>query len=451
MGNQQTKVPTSSPSIPGGGDINSTSVESSPSRQIACESNSSVLRSSMASKSVMAGYPTITPPSGYQHIFATTKTSSSQRCQAASREAMNAVNKASGRNHRRIRLRRERMKSRKQENKMRQVREDEVDSTKRYSEETLVNNHVYFDGGKESNPPISPVQPRKAKKKAIVGRVRSNDVHVVENTIDGAMFRPESSGDPVWILPPRTSNLEVTGDDPTELISSLDHLEKTTNNNHTRGADKNVMHQTPGTKYCCAGVRPNRNKPGVEASINVEKAEERSWNSIVDYVVRCENAFTKWMDTNVLRALRHAKKLVNFCSLPRQEGSDLSPASIFGSVAFGRNVYLNAHMDDDFVYSIVCVHRPLGKGKKRYELTDDVVCYFVFPRYGMAVPLRPGDILIFNPREYHCISSRVSDEDDFYCLSLYLKSAVVGLSDNSLPLTEEQKQYADAYNNLKKK
>jgi len=128
----------------------------------------------------------------------------------------------------------------------------------------------------------------------------------------------------------------------------------------------------------------------------------------------------------------------------------LAPASIFGSVAFGRNVYLNAHRDNDFTYSIVSAHRALDQDKKRYEINDDVICYFVFPRYGMAVPLRPGDILIFNPLEYHCVSSRVAEEDDILCLSLYLKSAVVGLSDNSLPLTEEQKQYADAYNNLKK-
>jgi hypothetical protein len=334
---------------------------------------------------------------------------------------------------------------------MRQVKEGEVDLAQRYSKETLGDNHVYFDGGNKYIPPIDPVQPRNAKKKALVGRIRSGDLHVVENTVDGAVFRPETGGDPIWVLPPRTSNLEVTGDDPTNLISSLHHLEQATNNNHNRGADKNVMHQTSGTKYCCAGVRPNRNKPGVDASVNVERLEERSWNSIVDYVVRCETAFTKWIDTNILRAVRHAKKLVGFCSLPRQEGSKLSPASIFGSVAFGRNVYLNAHKDDDFVYSIVSVHRSLAHGAERYEVMDDVICYFVFPRYGMAVPLRPGDILIFNPREYHCISSRVSEDDDIYCLSLYLKSAVVGLSDNSLPLTKEQKQYADAYNNLKKK
>lgn len=479
MSNKETKIPESSSSVPGCGGINSWSVESSPPRQTATRSTRSVTRafSAKADEAHSEGYKNehssdsvkgsisvtsnhfatmdkvndVSPPSEFQHIYATTKTSSSQRCQAASRQAMNAVTQPTGKSTRQKRLRRERMKRRKQDTMMRQVRADEVDSAQIYSEETLVNNHVYFDGGKESNPPIAPVQPRKATKEAIVGKIRSKDVHVVKDTLDGAIFRPEANGDPLWILPPRTCNLEVTGDDPTELISSLHHLEKATNNNHNRGADKNVMHQSHGTKYCCAGVRPNRNKPGVEPSVNVEKVDERSWNCIVDYVIRCETAFTKWIDTNILRAVRHAKKLVNFLSLPRQNGSDLLPASIFGSVAFGLNVYLNAHKDKDFVYSIVCVHRPLTDGKKSYEHDDDVVCYFVFPRYGMAVPLRPGDILIFNPCEYHCISSRVSDEDDFYCLSLYLKTEVVGQHDNSIPLTDEQKEYAEAYKNLKKK
>ena len=57
---------------------------------------------------------------------------------------------------------------------------------------------------------------------------------------------------------------------------------------------------------------------------------------------------------------------------------------------------------------------------------------------GVAVALRPGDILIFNPNEQHAISSRCRDEDDVYITTLYLKTAIVSLNDNKTPLTEEQ-------------
>ena len=62
---------------------------------------------------------------------------------------------------------------------------------------------------------------------------------------------------------------------------------------------------------------------------------------------------------------------------------------------------------------------------------DPVICYFAFPRLGMAVALRPGDFLLFNPQEHHCISSRCQNENEIYSMSSYLKTAIVGLNDNS--------------------
>jgi hypothetical protein len=70
---------------------------------------------------------------------------------------------------------------------------------------------------------------------------------------------------------------------------------------------------------------------------------------------------------------------------------------------------------------------------------DAKVCnYFTFAEQGIAVALRPGDMLIFNPLYHHCLSSRTSlyETEDVFCLLLYLKTAVVGKNDNSLPLTE---------------
>ena len=62
---------------------------------------------------------------------------------------------------------------------------------------------------------------------------------------------------------------------------------------------------------------------------------------------------------------------------------------------------------------------------------DKEVAYFCFPELGVAVPLRPEDALIFNPREPHCLSSCCRVEDEVVCMSLYLKSAVVGLNASS--------------------
>ncbi len=59
------------------------------------------------------------------------------------------------------------------------------------------------------------------------------------------------------------------------------------------------------------------------------------------------------------------------------------------------------------------------------------MCFFAFPQIGIAVPLQPGDTLMFNPQEPHCISLRCSKDDNIYCISSYLKTQVVGLNDNN--------------------
>ena len=85
--------------------------------------------------------------------------------------------------------------------------------------------------------------------------------------------------------------------------------------------------------------------------------------------------------------------------------------------------------------SIANVHL---KGKDKYEFDDPIVIYFCFLTLGIAVPLRPGDFIIFNALIPHCVSSRCRQADEVMCISMYLKSSVVGLNDNLLPLDNKQ-------------
>jgi hypothetical protein len=65
-----------------------------------------------------------------------------------------------------------------------------------------------------------------------------------------------------------------------------------------------------------------------------------------------------------------------------------------------------------------------------YQNDDQIVCFFS-PQIGIAVPLQPGDTLMFNTQEPNCISSLCNKDDSMYCISSYLKTQVVGLNDNS--------------------
>ncbi len=102
----------------------------------------------------------------------------------------------------------------------------------------------------------------------------------------------------------------------------------------------------------------------------------------------------------------------------------------YNGLGFGINVYLRSHIDRDFTMSIVQAHI----NNHDYQVNDRILCYFAFPRIGMAVALRPGDFLFFNPQEPHSISSCCKSEAKIFCISSYLKTGVVGLNDNSNPI-----------------
>ena len=74
--------------------------------------------------------------------------------------------------------------------------------------------------------------------------------------------------------------------------------------------------------------------------------------------------------------------------------------------------------------------------------------YFCFPTLGVAVPMQPGDYLLFNSRIPHCISSRCCHADKIMCISMFLKTAIVGLNENARVLTDKQSMLSEQYQKL---
>jgi hypothetical protein len=163
---------------------------------------------------------------------------------------------------------------------------------------------------------------------------------------------------------------------------------------------------------------------------------------IKNLMKRCQNVANGYYQSNEVRGIQFAKSLIGWCEL---EGG--TAQSIYGSLASALNQYLNLHTDDDFFYSLITTASAHGlkEGIDRYSMDAEVCNYFTFAEQGVAVALRPGDILIFNPRYQHCLSSRTSiyEKKDVFSLSLYLKTAIVGKNDNNLPLTDTEKQLLD--------
>ena len=149
---------------------------------------------------------------------------------------------------------------------------------------------------------------------------------------------------------------------------------------------------------------------------------------------RAEESFKSIADHQVISHLHHAKNAVPFKTFTPSNINSTS-SKFFGGIAFGTNVFLRCHTDQDFTMSISQIFL---KGKATYQVDDDVIAYFCFPTLCVGVPLRPGDYFMFNALIPHCISSRCRLEDNVMCASVYLKTAVVGMNNNKLQLTSDQ-------------
>ncbi len=141
--------------------------------------------------------------------------------------------------------------------------------------------------------------------------------------------------------------------------------------------------------------------------------------------------FNTYMNTDVIRHVTCARSRVSFRTMkPSPSSTSKTSTRYYNGLGFGINVFLRTHTDKDFTMSIVQAHID----NYNYQAQDKIICYFAFPRIGIAVALRPGDYLLFNPQEAHSILSCCNKEDEIFCVSSYLKTSVVGLNDNSNPI-----------------
>ncbi len=156
------------------------------------------------------------------------------------------------------------------------------------------------------------------------------------------------------------------------------------------------------------------------------------------------------MDYSILSHVRLAREAVPFKTMhgPAEKFHSCkppAPAKYFGGIAFGCNVYLQCHVDEDFTLSIAQIHL---KGKDTYRVDDNIVVYLCLAEDGIAVAMRPGDFVLFDATVPHCISSRCNAADSIMCVSMYLKTAFVGMNNNSIPLSNEQLVLATDYKEL---
>ena len=249
--------------------------------------------------------------------------------------------------------------------------------------------------------------------------------------------------------------MQKKADDSITLCNAFDEVEKKVKATQARGSrTQSIVREDTQHKYICVGNQTNRGGVGIRRYHRALLECPRHIQSrVMRYFKTVEHLFTMFMDTEEIRIIHDAIELMqsetftipqNFASsnvkLHTKE-DHIEKAAIYGAFACGVNVYLASHTDADYTYSATSVHR-----RGQYLGDDTILCYFAFPRLGFAIPLRTGDVLFFNPKEPHCLSSRVNNADENYCVSLYLKSDNIGKHDNGIPLTSYEDTLLQYYN-----
>jgi hypothetical protein len=196
--------------------------------------------------------------------------------------------------------------------------------------------------------------------------------------------------------------------------------------------------------YSSVGVQVSRMGGVLDRTKSFSKLSDKHWSRLTKMTRRAEAALESFADCSVIRQLLVAKRIVPFKTMSAPN-NNRHCTKYFGAIAFGVNIFLRCHTDEDFTVSVTQVFL---KGSDQYRVGDKVVAFFCFPTLGVAIPTRPGDFVIFDATIQHCISSRCHDSDEIMCVSFYLKSLVVGMNDNCMPLSRDQMDMSSFHDNL---
>lgn len=379
------------------------------------------------------------PPS-WVHVFAKSTQPSSIRTQAASIAYIEQPvhNKA---RHRRSR--RAKKKLCKQQKLLTEVTVPTTILENLLSESDIDNEIVVVDGGDDGNLPIQPPDDVTWRCLSVLG---AKHLHVQDETdpCRGLTFSRVDGALP-FIRLPRQQSLDIIRQmSLKEILGALEECEKLKKTSVRRSDNKRIFTDYGmSVMYTCAGVQASRNSPEVlDCNPFLEQLPQCHWTVLMKLMRHAEYCYESYADNDVISHMFHAKQVVPFKTMSMPGSCQTSMLKYYGALAFGCNVFLRCHTDADFTMSMAQIYL---KNKASYELDDDVVVYFCFPTLGVAVPLRPGDYLLFNALIPHCVSSRCRQDDNIYCISMYLKTSVVGMNNNQLPVSRTQSVLADRY------
>ena len=168
----------------------------------------------------------------------------------------------------------------------------------------------------------------------------------------------------------------------------------------SRGLERGAATQ----RYVCFGHRKDPLGSGLG---------EYSYKAGVDLedgsVVRCDQAIRSLQETfqDIGRSMVPSGDLQALMEIQTEFGipttADFGDNRIGTQFSIGKAYHSRCHADPDYFYTLLSVFWAEAQ-------PTDVICWFIFPRYKVKVPLRNGDFLVFDPKEPHSCTNMIHED-----------------------------------------
>jgi hypothetical protein len=277
----------------------------------------------------------------------------------------------------------------------------------------------------------------------------ANNITIVDNATEGVRCLDKQSGELIFHLLPRRVALSVGLKRRSLILYAQTQHFLTRQRNSLPDTGRGDSHKfLYDGKYVCLGGKATHDGritfAECPSGMRISDLDSKQFDADVGFKSlrnRAINLSRRYLPVEYCKGFEQASRLAGF-------GADRNNLCL--SVALSTNMQPCAHTDADFgltvaqffVLSQEANQSLLDRLVPNHDYNAKPVVHFMFPTYRYAVAIRPGDVLIFNPKVYHCCSAKLCGYEtfDLNVMTMYSKAAVIGKNNNNLQLTYAQRQ-----------
>jgi hypothetical protein len=167
-------------------------------------------------------------------------------------------------------------------------------------------------------------------------------------------------------------------------------------------------------KYICFGNRAERHSNMISTYAfkkNIKTADKERMDNHVLSLVKILEAKASLLMANAGNVEWHKKLSVDIDIPTMNENGWCTQFCV------GQNYCAPMHKDDDYFYTTLSCYTSID------DEQHEILYHFNFPEYEIAIPMRHGDILVFDPRINHCASN--PRKENALIVSAYVSKRVV--------------------------